>query len=172
MTPHREERIAQMKQNRFSDLIVVIESVDDPHNLGAILRSCDAVGVGEVCLVYPIKPPRMHELRTKAAASAAKWLKIKTYASSSTCAASLHRRGFQILVAALDANGKPQWDWDLKGRVAIVVGNEHMGVSPELLKKADGVITIPMRGMVQSLNVSVATAVILEEVLRQRIADV
>jgi tRNA (guanosine-2'-O-)-methyltransferase len=74
-----------------------------------------------------------------------------------------------VLVTALHKKGKPQWKWNLKGKVAIAVGNEHAGASPELLRLADGIITIPMRGMVQSLNVSVATAVVLEDALRQRL---
>lgn len=168
MTPERTVKITRLLAQRQRTLICVVEDVDDPHNLGAILRTCDAVGVGEVHLVYPSKAPRMRELRTKAAASAAKWLTIKKMTSIKTCISSLHRRGFKVLVAALSETGKPQWEWNLKGKVAIAVGNEHAGASADLLRLADGVITIPMRGMVQSLNVSVATAVCLEEALRQR----
>jgi tRNA (guanosine-2'-O-)-methyltransferase len=171
MTPERKEKIERLKANRFPSLVVVLEEIDDPHNLGAILRTCDAVGVGEVQLVYPTKAPRMRELRTKAAASAAKWLLIKKVASMRSCISSLHRRGFRVLVTALSDAGKPQWKWNLKGKVAIVVGNEHDGVSVDALRLADGVITIPMRGMVQSLNVSVASAVVLEEALRQRLTN-
>ena len=169
MTPERAKRIKDLKANRQRDLICVVEAIDDPHNLGAILRTCDAVGVSEVYLVYEKSGPRMRELKTKSAASAAKWLVIKRYATMKSCAASLHRRGYKLLVAALADKGKPQWKWNLKKKVAIAVGNEHSGASEDLLRLADGVITIPMRGMVQSLNVSVATAVILEEALRQRI---
>lgn len=171
MTPRRAKRIRDVASRRFPTLAVVIESVDDPHNLGAILRTCDAVGVGEVRLVYPATAPRMRELRTKAAASAAKWLNVKRDRSVSSCVGNLHRRGFRVLVAALSDAGKPQWDWNLKKKTAIAVGNEHSGASADLLRLADGVVTIPMRGMVQSLNVSVAAAVILEEALRQRLAS-
>jgi tRNA (guanosine-2'-O-)-methyltransferase len=170
MTPERTKKIATLKKNRFADLVLILESVDDPHNLGAILRTADAVGVGEVHLVYPkSNGPRMYELRTKAAASAAKWLTIKKYTSISACASQLHRRGFKIFVTALSEQGKAQWEYPLKKKVAIAMGNEHAGASLKLLQLADHIITIPMRGMVQSLNVSVATAVVLEEVLRQRL---
>ena len=168
MTPEREARIKKVEDQRQKTLVCLVEAVDDPHNLGAILRTCDAVGVGEVHLVYPTKAPRMRELRTNAAASAAKWLTITKSDSIRKTIASLHRRGFRVLVTALSDTGKPQWKWNLKGKVAIAVGNEHAGASEDLLRLADGVITIPMRGMVQSLNVSVATAVVLEEPLRQR----
>ena len=171
MTPEREKKIRDVAARRFATLAVIVERVDDPHNLGAILRTCDAVGVGEVHLVYAAsRGPRMRELKTKSAASAAKWLTIKRWTSVSSCVSSLHRRGFKIHVAALAEGGKPQWELNLKTKVAIAVGNEHDGASPKLLQLADGVVTIPMRGMVQSLNVSVATAVILEDALRQRLA--
>ena len=170
MTPERAKKIAVLKKNRFADLVLIVEAIDDPHNLGAILRTADAVGVGEVHLVYPKnRGPRMYELRTKAAASAAKWLTIKKYTSISTCVSQLHRRGFKVFVTALAENGKPQWEYSLKKKIAIAMGNEHAGASSDLLRLADHVITIPMRGMVQSLNVSVATAVVLEETLRQRL---
>jgi len=169
MTPERRQKVARLKANRFASLIVVLEEVDDPHNLGAILRTCDAVGAGEVQLVYPTKAPRMRELKTKSAASAVKWLTLKKATSIKSCVASLHRRGFKVLVTALSDKGKAQWDWNLKAKVAIVVGNEHRGASEDAIRLADGIITIPMRGMVQSLNVSVATAVVLEEALRQRL---
>ncbi|MEK7116364.1 MAG: RNA methyltransferase [Patescibacteria group bacterium] len=170
MTPERAQKISDVEKRRFASLAVIIERVDDPHNLGAILRTCDAVGVGEVHLVYPTsRGPRLRELTTKSAASAVKWLTIRRWTSVSSCVASLHRRTFIILVAALSDHGKPQWEWNLRRKIAIAVGNEHEGASPHLLRLADGVITIPMRGMVQSLNVSVAAAVILEEALRQRV---
>lgn len=170
MTPKRTRRIKDVAARRFSDLHMVVENVDDPHNLGAILRSCDAVGVGEVHLVYTKgKPPRMRELRTKAAASAAKWLTITTWESVRACVKALRSRKLRILVTHVSETGMPQWAFDLRLPTAIVVGNEHDGVSPEFIEAAEGIMTIPMRGMVQSLNVSVAAAVILEEALRQRI---
>jgi tRNA (guanosine-2'-O-)-methyltransferase len=171
MTPERKRKISDLKAKRLSTLAMVIERVDDPHNLGAILRTCDAVGAGEVRLVYPDRPPRMRELKTRAAASAAKWLKIKKDKSAAGCIRSLRRRGFKIYAAALAALGRPQWSYDLRQKTALVVGNEHDGVSSVFLKQADGIITIPMRGMVQSLNVSVAAAVMLEEALRQRLTS-
>jgi len=170
MTPEREQKIQDVAARRFQDLHVLIENVDDPHNLGAILRTCDAVGIGRVHLVYTKgKPPRMAELRTNAAASAAKWLEIRKWTSLEECIASLRKEGIRIAVTALDVHGFPQWEIDFTQPTAVAIGNEHDGVSPELLAAADAIITIPMRGMVQSLNVSVAAAVILEEALRQRL---
>ncbi|MBD3281333.1 hypothetical protein GF391_01150, partial [Candidatus Uhrbacteria bacterium] len=78
----REERVEKIMNARWSDLEIVLESIDDPHNIGAILRTCDAVGVGHVHLLYPKgKPPRLKEIRSDSAASAAKWLKITKWTS-------------------------------------------------------------------------------------------
>lgn len=171
MTPEREKKIQEVEAARFRDVVLVVENVDDPHNLGAILRSSDAVGVGEVHLLYTNgKAPRMAELRSEAAASAAKWLKLTRWTSVDECVTVLRNCKMQILVTALSEKGKPQWNFDFKKPTAIVVGNEHDGASPEIISAADGIITIPMRGMVQSLNVSVAAAVVLEDVLRQRVS--
>jgi tRNA (guanosine-2'-O-)-methyltransferase len=171
MTPEREQKVQDVAARRFDDLEVLLENVDDPHNIGAILRTCDAVGVGRVHLVYTKgRPPRMGELKTNSAASAAKWLAISKWESLDACVTDVKSRGRRLYVTTLSDDGKPQWETDLAASCVIAMGNEHDGASPELIAAADGIITIPMRGMVQSLNVSVATAVILEEALRQRIS--
>jgi tRNA (guanosine-2'-O-)-methyltransferase len=172
MTPEREEKVNGVAERRFADLEVILENVDDPHNIGAILRTCDAVGVGHVHLVYTKgKPPRMGELKTNSAASAAKWLTISKWEALDACLAELRTRGRKLYVTTLSDTGKPQWETDLAAPCVVAMGNEHDGASPELIAAADGIITIPMRGMVQSLNVSVATAVILEDALRQRLTS-
>jgi tRNA (guanosine-2'-O-)-methyltransferase len=169
MTPEREQRIKEVMARRQKDLQVIIENVDDPHNLGAILRSCDAVGVGAVHLLYTKdKPPRMQELRTKSAASAVKWLEIKKWTSVEECVAAI---GAPIYVATLEDRGRAPWECDLASACAIAVGNEHDGPTPELVAAAKGIITIPMQGFVESFNVSVATAICLAEAMRQRLAS-
>lgn len=166
MTPNREERIAKMMARRYNDLHVILENVDDPHNLGAILRSCDAVGVGTVHLLYTNgRPPRMRELRTKAAASAAKWLNIQKWLSLQECLTAIQR---PLYVATLSADGKAPWNINLAAPCTIAVGNEHDGPSAALVSAAQGIITIPMRGFVESFNVSVAAAICLTDAMRQR----
>jgi tRNA (guanosine-2'-O-)-methyltransferase len=168
MTPEREQRIAAVMGRRQKDLQVIVENVDDPHNLGAILRSCDAVGVQTVHLLYTKgKLPRMQELRTKAAASAAKWLEIKKWTSVEECVKAVNA---PIFVATLAEDGVAPWDADLASPCGIAVGNEHDGPSKELEAEAKAVITIPMQGFVESFNVSVATAICLAEAMRQRLA--
>jgi tRNA (guanosine-2'-O-)-methyltransferase len=167
MTPEREKKITSVMSRRQKDLQVIVENVDDPHNLGAILRSCDAVGVHTVHLLYTKdRPPRMQELRTKAAASAVKWLEIKKWTSVEECTAVI---GAPIFVATLRDDGRAPWDLNLALPCAIAVGNEHDGPSPELVAAATSIITIPMQGFVESFNVSVATSICLAEAMRQRI---
>ncbi len=178
MTPEREQRIASVTARRQADLQVIVENVDDPHNLGAILRSCDAVGVGAVHLLYHDghTAPAMRELKTKAAASAAKWLNIKKSGSVGECIDAVHHPvgarhavPLRIYVATLSASGRAPWDLNLASPCAIAVGNEHAGPSDELVAAADGIITIPMQGFVDSFNVSVAASICLAEAMRQRI---
>jgi tRNA (guanosine-2'-O-)-methyltransferase len=165
----REERIAFLQSRRWSDLEFVIEQADDPHNIGAMLRTCDAVGIGTVHLVYGKgRPPRTREL-TGTAMSAAKWLTIKKWDSVAACVADLKSRGLAVYVTALTPEGKSQWEMDWTKPSAIVMGNESDGITPEFLAAADGVVAIPMRGFVQSLNVSVSAAVVMYEALRQRL---
>ena len=168
MTLTREERIRAVLEKRQHDLHVLLENVDDPHNLGAILRSCDAMGVGKVHLLYTNgRPPRMKELKTNAAASAAKWLEIQQWSSVAACVAAMRA---PIYVATLALDGLAPWDCDLRSPCVLAVGNEHDGPSEALVAAASKIITIPMQGFVESLNVSVATAICLADALRQRLA--
>ena len=169
MTPAREKKIVSVLSRRQPDLSVIVENVDDPHNIGAILRSCDAFGVGAVHLLYTKdKPPRMSELRTKAAASALKWLTVEKWDSLPKLVKELKKRKQKIAVTALTGKAKEPAKTDLTVPLAIAIGNEHDGVSKALVKAADINLRIPMYGFVQSFNVSVATALILYEASCQR----
>lgn len=172
MVLDREQRIAAVMMRRYATLQIILERVDDPHNVGAILRSCDAVGVGRVHLLYPDgKQPRMHALRSRAAASAAKWLDIHYWSSVAACVSDIKASGnAMIYMATLSPEGRAPWDCDLAAPCAIAVGNEHDGPSEELMAAADGIITIPMQGFVESFNVSVAASICLADALRQRLA--
>jgi tRNA (guanosine-2'-O-)-methyltransferase len=166
----RSERIEHVSSQRWQDLELVLEQIDDPHNIGAILRTCDAVGIKTVHLVYEnSKPPRMAEL-SGSAMSALKWLEVKKWAKADECIEDLKKRGLKIKVTALAPQGKPQWAMNWQEPSAIVLGNESLGISAEFSKAADQFIAIPMRGFVQSLNVSVAAAVVMYEALRQRLS--
>lgn len=164
----RIEKIVRVLSSRQPDLTVVLENIHDPHNVSAILRSCDAVGILRVELLYTIE--KFPKIGRKSSSSASKWIDRRKHTSVDECFGMLREEGFAIYATYLGAATPSLYDLDLTKRVALVFGNEHRGVSEESAKKADGNFQIPMLGMIQSLNVSVACAVSLYEVLRQRMA--
>ncbi len=165
----RMKIIEKTVQNRQLDLTLVIENIHDSHNVGAIFRSADAVGIDEVQLLYTKETfPKLHP---KVTASGGKWVKQNKYTNAQVLAHDLKARGFKLYTTHLAENSVSIHDIDWTQPSAIILGNEHRGVSSEMTKLADNNILIPMFGMVESLNVSVATAVILFEACRQRIAD-
>lgn len=166
-TEKRLEKITRVVNSRQQSLTVVMENIHDPHNVSAIFRTCDAVGIPIVNLVYNFEAfPRIGK---KSSASAFKWVDKEKYKSIEECYSELRKDGFKIFASSLSDKSKNLYDLDLTQKVAIVVGNEHRGVSETSAELADEVFLIPQFGMVQSLNVSVATAVILYEAMRQRI---
>jgi len=166
ITDERQARIRQVLARRQKGLTLVIDNVHNPHNVSAILRSCDAFGVGGVHLYYTTNA--FPAMGLKSSASARKWVARTRHADAGELAAGLKAQGFRLLAACFSQRAKPLTEWDMSGPTAVILGNEHDGVSPELLRLADGEMYIPMMGMVQSLNVSVAAAVILHEAWRQR----
>lgn len=169
-TERRQARIRSVLARRQPDLSVVLENVHDPHNVSAILRSCDGVGVLRAHAVYTSEEPPAGAFARQSSASAAKWVEVDRHHSIADCFGKLRADGFSILVTSLGPGSRSLYDWDLRKPVALVLGNEMRGVSMEARDTADGAIRIPMAGMVESLNVSVACAVCLYEALRQRSA--
>jgi tRNA (guanosine-2'-O-)-methyltransferase len=165
-TEKRTNKITSVASTRQFSLRVVLENIHDPHNVSAIFRTCDAVGIPKVSLVYTEES--FPKIGKKSSASAFKWVDKEKFKSIDECYSKLREQGFVIYASALMDNSKNLYDLDLTKKCAIVLGNEHRGVSTEAAKKADEVFLIPMFGMVQSLNVSVAGAVTLYEALRQR----
>jgi len=165
-TEHRTQKIEKVLAHKQPDLTVVIENIHDPHNVSAILRSCDAVGVIEVQLIYTKET--FPDIGKKSSASARKWIKRRNHRSVDSCYEFLHSNGFLIYATRITDNAGSLYDMDFTKKVALVFGNENRGVSDEAADKADGVFQIPMFGMIQSLNVSVACAVTLFEAFRQR----
>jgi len=168
-TERRMNRLEQVLRHRQPDMTVVIENIHDPHNVSAILRSCDAAGVMEVQLIYTDMD--FPDIGKKSSASAKKWVALRRFKHVKECYKKLHEEGFTIFATHLEERGKTLFEIDMTKKVAIVVGNEHKGVSLEAAQSSDGILQIPMFGMIQSLNVSVATAVILFEMVRQRIVS-
>lgn len=166
-TEKRLDKITRVIKSRQHSLTVVMENIHDPHNVSAIFRTCDAVGIPKVSLVYNYETfPRIGK---KSSASAFKWVDKERYKTIEDCYVKLREEGFKIYASSLSERSKNLYELDLKQKVAIVVGNEHRGVSEDAASLADEVFLIPQFGMVQSLNVSVATATIVYEALRQRL---
>lgn len=165
MTARRYQRILAVLSKRQPDLTVLAEAVHKPHNLSAMLRSCDAVGIGTVHAVNPTGGvPTFNET----SASAEKWVRLTVHPDLETAAAQLKGQGMQLLAAHLSPEAIDYREADYTRPTCIIMGNEKAGVSAQAAALADRHIVIPMLGMVQSLNVSVATAVILFEAQRQR----
>jgi tRNA (guanosine-2'-O-)-methyltransferase len=146
---------------------VVLENIHDPHNVSAIFRTCDAVGVPKITLIYNLE--KFPKIGKKSSASAFKWVEKEKFKSVSECFDSLHKNGFKIYASSISDDAINLYKIDFKSKIAIVLGNEHRGVSDEAANLADKKFIIPMYGMVQSLNVSVAAAIVLYEALRQRL---
>jgi len=165
MNPQRFRRIQAVLSRRQTDLTVLMERVNKTHNFSAILRSCDAVGVLKAHAVLPEKGIDLHH---HTSAGTTKWVQVRTHATIQDAAGVLKDHGFQLLAAHPGEDSHDFREVDLVRPTAFLVGAELDGVSSEGLALADAKISIPMAGMVRSLNVSVATALLLFEALRQR----
>ncbi len=156
----------EVLERRHDDLVVVLENIHDAHNASAILRSCDAFGVGRIALVYNNQV--FPEISGGVAAKVQKWLQIDRYESAEECVSALKSEGITVYATQLTEDAEDYLSVDFLGPSAIVLGNEHAGCSAEMVAQADGGIIVPMVGFVQSLNVSVAAAVVMAEMARQR----
>lgn len=165
LLPRRFERLKAVLNRRMADLTVLLEHVDKPHNLSAILRSCDAVGVLEA---HVVSLKGRQATFNKTAQGSQKWVPLHAHADSSAVIRQLKDRGFRLYGTHLSAQAVDYRSCDFTGPTAFVLGAEKWGLSPQTTALVDQAIVIPMQGMVQSLNVSVATATLLFEALRQR----
>lgn len=165
-TERRRARLLEVLSHRQPDLTLVLANIHDPHNVSAIYRSCDAFGVSRVNLYYTNTP--FPVLGRKTSASARKWVESVRHKDSDALMASLRGQGMQVLATSCTPTARPLREWDFTRPTAVIMGNEHSGVEQDLLNVADGELYIPMYGMIQSFNVSVAAAIILSEAARQR----
>lgn len=167
MTSERYNKLQQVLSRRQAGLAVVMENVHDPHNISAVMRTCDAVGIQDIYILNT-KIPRHKKFGAKSSSSAAKWLSVHAYEDAEACFSALRRHYDTILTTHLADDSVSLYDIDFTGRVALVFGNEHAGVSDEIRAMADGNFVIPQMGIIQSLNISVACAVSIYEALRQK----
>jgi tRNA (guanosine-2'-O-)-methyltransferase len=165
MSPERLARITQMLNRRQPDLTVCLEQVHKPHNLAAIVRTADAVGISDVHATWEDKAMR---LSGKSATGSQNWVNVHSHETTEDAIAALRAQGMQIVATNLSATAVDFREVDYTKPTAILMGQEKHGISQEALALADQDVIIPMVGMCQSLNVSVASALILYEAQRQR----
>lgn len=165
MTSERYQKIKATLQRRQPDLTVVMENVNKAHNLAAIARTCDAVGIPEIHATTRFDTLNLTQ---DAASGSGRWVNVVTHDNIDLACALLRSQKQQILTAHFSDDAVDFRTIDFTIPTAIVVGQELFGISEQALNNADKSIIIPMYGMVHSLNVSVATAIILYEAQRQR----
>lgn len=165
MRPQRFRLLREVLTRRQPDLTVLMEQVDKPYNFSAILRNCDAVGVLEA---HVVPPPRGLDVNAATSAGARKWIRVRTHADVDAAAAHLRSREFRLLAADPSPGARDFRTVDFTRPTALLMGAELPGVSQRALALSDEHVVIPMMGMVHSLNVSVATALLLYEAQRQR----
>lgn len=170
MTPKRAAKFRKVVKQRQANLTVVLENVHDPHNIGAVLRTCDSVGIKEIFVLYTdvnLDYDRL-ALGHNAASGAKKWVDVNFYTNLEACFRHIKKDYDNIYSTHLASDSKSLYQLELTESVALLFGNERDGLSKEALEMSDGNFIIPQMGMVQSLNISVACAVSLYEALRQR----
>jgi tRNA (guanosine-2'-O-)-methyltransferase len=168
MTPERKERLLSVLNRRQGNITVVLENVEDPHNISAVLRTCDAVGIQDI-YVLTTKIPKHKKWGARSSSSAAKWLTVHQFTDANELFAVLRQRYDRIYTTHLSSDAVSLYDIDFSGAVALVFGNEQKGVSEEIRGMADGNFVIPMQGIIRSLNISVACAVSVYEAMRQKL---
>ena len=150
---------------RDAELVVLLEDIQDPRNLGALIRICDGAGVGRLLIRDRGSAP-MTPTVAKASAGATEWVDLERVTNSANEIAQLKKDGFWIYGA--DASGRPPWEIDLGGKVVLCLGGEEKGLRQRTRSLCDQLVGLPMRGGVDSLNVSAAAAALLYEAIRQR----
>ena len=163
--PRRFERIKNVLNCRMNNLTVLVEAVNKPHNLSAILRTCDAAGVFEANFIsdsYKVKT------FNSTAQGSQKWVKLNNHETTISAISQLKKKGFKLYGTSLNESSTDYRDFDYSENTCFVLGAEKWGLSNELISKVDESIFIPMTGMVQSLNVSVAASILVFEAIRQR----
>src|SRR5258706_6671119 len=167
MTPQRHSRLSAVLGKRQPGLTVVLENVFDPHNVSAVMRTCDAVGIQDVFILNNRIPPHK-KWGYRSSSTAAEWLTIHQYTNVNECFEELRKRYNKIYATRLSDIASDVYDINMTESIALVFGNEHFGVSDDIRKFTDGYFIIPQVGIIKTLNISVAVAVTLYEAYRQK----
>jgi tRNA (guanosine-2'-O-)-methyltransferase len=167
MSPARREKLTSVLNNRQSSLTVVLENVFDPHNISAVMRSCDAVGIQEMYVLNTRIAPHRY-WGPKSSRGANKWLTVHQYTNAEECFNEVRKKYSKVLTTQLNETSVGLYEVDFLPSIALVFGNECYGVNDDVKQFADGSFVIPQLGMSESLNISVACAVTLYEAYRQK----
>lgn len=156
LLPQRLERIEQVLAERTRTVTVVLDRLEDTFNMAAVLRTCEAFGLQDVHVIRnPDAPFKPNGTVTQ---GCDKWLDLHVYRDFRTCAQALKARGYRVLASALRDGATSLYELEFDSKIALVFGNERFGVSDEVLAHCDGTFVIPMRGFVQSMNISAAAS--------------
>ncbi|KHD89371.1 MAG: RNA methylase [Bdellovibrio sp. ArHS] len=166
LTDERRQKIERVVSLRNFDTAVVLEGIYDRGNISAVMRSAEGLGFGNF---HVIETQEKFKEANRVTQGADKWVEVQKWKKTSDCVKTLKEQGYKICVTHLDAKAKPLHEIDFSGKVAVVLGNEKDGVSPEMIAAADETIIIPMTGFVQSFNISVAGALSLYHISQDRL---
>lgn len=173
-TEARKKRIQEIMQKRQAGIVAVLEDICDPHNAMAVVRTAEAFGIADVRLIFnegkSFNPRRVGK---KVSSYANQWVQFKRYKNTEECLNELKGDGYEIIATALSENAESIFNANLSGKkIVLLFGNEHSGLTSRAIALSDRTLIIPMRGMVQSLNLSVTASIVMYEVLRQRIGAI
>lgn len=174
LTPKREEKFKRVIQQSQGNITVVLENVHDTHNIGAVLRSADSIGIREIYVVYTEERHSRDYLKLgkRTSGGTRKWVKVNYYNDIDACYKAVKSK-YKLILGTYLKEGEvstSMFDLDLTQSVALVFGNEAKGMTQKSIDYCDGNFIIPQVGMVTSLNISVACAVTLYEAYRQRLS--
>lgn len=161
-----EDIFALAEERQEDPFVLILDGIEDPHNLGSIIRTADAVGVHGV-IIPKRRASGLTGIVAKTSTGAINHVPVVRVTNLSQAIDQLKAAGVWVFATAMD--GEDMRQWNTEGPIAVIIGNEGQGVSQKLIAASDGLVTIPMVGHVQSLNASVATAVISYEIARHRI---
>lgn len=165
VTEERKKTFKEVAKNRTRHFTVVLENIFQAHNASAVLRSCDIFGIQDV---YTIENTNVNKVSRRIAKGSQKWLDLHRFKSDTNntkdCLKALKEKGYQIIATTPHNNSCILSDFDITKKAAFVFGVEGEGISEEMMNHADGYLQIPMVGFTESLNISVAAAIILQDV--------
>jgi tRNA (guanosine-2'-O-)-methyltransferase len=167
LSAERNEKVSCVLAKRQAKITIVIENVGDPHNIAAVMRTCDAVGINEI-YVLNTQSHKYNYFDEQTSASANKWVKVNQFQDVDECFKHLRARYKNIYSTHLSKNALNLYELNLTESIAFVFGNERKGITPQSLAYCDANFVIPQVGMISSLNISVACAITLYEAYRQK----